>query len=44
MVQIGPEIAGYTCLCVQDGGHLGFVLPQFWTTHDVPLDGVNFPC
>jgi len=25
-------------------GHLGFIFLPFWTTHDVPLGGLHFPC
>jgi len=46
----------YTCsksacsqitMCIfQDGGrrHVGFVIPPFWTTHDVPIAGVYVSC
>ena len=35
-----------TCLCISKMAatrHLGFVLPQFWTSHDVTLGGLNLP-
>ena len=47
-MQIGPVIAElHLFMYFEDGGHPPswiFVLLQFWTTHDVPIDGLNFPC
>ena len=46
---IGPDIAEIhllTCLCISKMAaicDLGFVLPQFWTTHDIPVDGCIVP-
>jgi len=40
------QLLRYTCLCIYKMAAVrcfGFVLPQFWATHDVPLDGINFP-
>ena len=45
LVQIDPEIAEmhlFMYFQMAAVRHLGFVLPQFWTVHDVPLDTDTF--
>jgi len=47
LVEIDTEMAEIHYLYISKMaavGHLGIVFPSIWTSHDVNLSGLHFPC